>query len=74
MNAPPLPIEWHEPYRCPQCDSTNLSVTVLASARLIQEPDGNFQTEVEGDHEWDDCHTMWCNDCQFCDGAISFTT
>jgi hypothetical protein len=59
-------------YVCPKCASTNLSVTVSTSARLIQQDDGDFQTEIDGDHEWDHTHTMWCNDCQACGMAAGF--
>lgn len=59
-------------WRCPKCSSTDLSVNVNTSARLNQEPDGNFQTEIEGDHEWDATHSMWCNSCHLCDSAASF--
>lgn len=57
-------------YICPKCGSLSLGVTVLSSARLYQTGDGGFQTEVEGDHEWDDTHLMRCNNCMYY-GAVS---
>ncbi len=48
-------------YRCFLCgDADKLSVNIITSAKLTQDEDDNFQTEVVGDHEWDDLSTMWC--------------
>lgn len=60
-----------EDYRCPSCKSADsLSVSVVCSAKLTQK-DGNIETEVEGDHEWDNSSTMWCA-CGYSDMASSF--
>ena len=52
---------------CPNCNSTNLrvSVTIQTEAMLIQESDGNFQTDDDqgGDHEWGNDSFMRCCDC-----------
>lgn len=52
---------------CPQCGRTNLrvSVTIQTDAMLIQDPDGNFQTDDDrgGDHEWGKDSFMRCCDC-----------
>ena len=51
---------------CPKCNSDDLSVdiTITATARLIQEDDGNFQTDIDGgDHVWDGSSRMICNAC-----------
>lgn len=52
---------------CPNCNSTNLrvSVTIQTEAMLIQESDGNFQTDDDkgGDHEWGKDSFMRCCDC-----------
>ncbi len=68
-------------YKCPLCGSMNLSVNVIAGAKLVQNADGTASTTVlaptalgkDGDHCWDNCATMWCDDCKHCDGAIAFT-
>ena len=52
---------------CPQCGRTNIrvSVTIQTDAMLIQDPDGNFQTDDDqgGDHEWGKDSFMHCCDC-----------
>lgn len=50
---------------CPECNSPDrLHVTVVTSAHLLQtNDDDNFETEIEGDHEWDEGSTMWCFGC-----------
>jgi hypothetical protein len=60
-------------WKCPKCNSTCLNVSVVASAKLIQEEDGNFQTEIDGDHEWDDASLMWCDACGHSAETLSFT-
>lgn len=60
--------EWLEngdtEYACPDCESTgSLHVVVCTNARLRQSSDGNIETEVEGDHEWDDESRMNCTHC-----------
>ena len=59
------------PYKCPKCSSTDLSVTISTEAKLTQY-EGNFETEVIGDHEWDDCSNMSCGNCFHCDAASAF--
>lgn len=60
-------------YVCPICTSKDLGVCVLTSAKLIQDPDGNIQTEtVDDSHEWDHSHSMWCNECGYRGGGNSF--
>jgi uncharacterized protein YbaR (Trm112 family) len=51
---------------CPKCKGQDLKVDVVihTRARLIQETDGNFQTDSDGgDHEWDNGGMMECCDC-----------
>lgn len=61
-------------YVCPKCKSSEkLSVTVITSARLIQHDDGAFETEVDGDEEWDGTSSMWC-ECGFSAAVVSFDT
>ena len=52
---------------CPQCGKMNLrvSVTIQTDAMLIQDPDGNFQTDDDqgGDHEWGKDSFMRCCGC-----------
>lgn len=62
-------------YICPKCDSTNLNVTVITTAKLIQHEDsGEFETEVDGDHEWDEKSSMFCDSCAYTDNAEEFCT
>ena len=58
-------------YCCPQCGETDkLQVNVLTSAKLIQY-EGNFETEINGDHEWDGQSIMWCV-CGFSEASSAF--
>lgn len=53
-------------WMCPKCKGQDLKVDVVihTRARLIQETDGNFQTDSDGgDHEWDNGGMMECCDC-----------
>jgi hypothetical protein len=62
-------------WACPKCKSPDLKVdvTIRTRARLIQEPDGNFQTDEDGgDHEWDGDSTMECAVCGHEDVARAF--
>lgn len=59
-------------WKCPKCGSTNLSVTIRASAKLHQDTD-NFETEVDGaDHEWSESSAMTCDDCRHHSVALDF--
>ena len=60
-------------WRCPNCGSVNLNVTVFTNARLLQSTDGeNFETEIIGDHEWGEYSYMNCTDCDFGDDSHVF--
>ena len=55
-------------YVCPKCEATDgLEVAVLVWAELIQEEDGNFQTDTttpdDSSHEWDGNSDMYCTTC-----------
>lgn len=50
-------------WACPQCGSKNLSVMVTVSANLTQSGD-NYETDPNGDHEWDGDSLMTCRECQ----------
>lgn len=50
-------------WQCPDCKGILLKVSILTEGHLTQESDGNFQTEVEGDHEWDEDSAMTCEEC-----------
>lgn len=59
-------------YRCPRCYSTvDLRVVISVVAKLHQE-DGNVETEIIGDQEWDDNSRMLCNKCEFASDAQEF--
>jgi hypothetical protein len=61
------------PWQCPQCKSTDLSVSVTTEARLIQHTEEeNFETEAEGDHTWDEHSLMTCSSCSFCTASWQF--
>ena len=47
-------------WKCPKCGSKDLRVVVTTVAKLTQHDD-NFETEVEGDHEWSKSSWMVCN-------------
>lgn len=59
---------------CPECNRWDgLTVTVVSSANLYQEQNGdNFETEVQGDHEWDQGSTMSCDNCGHVGSALQF--
>lgn len=59
-------------WKCPECGSKDLRVSVSVIAHLYQEDDGNFQTEVAGDHEWGEHSTMVCNACGHIHDASQF--
>ena len=59
-------------WKCPKCGSQRLMVSVRAEARLTHYADGYFETEVEGDHEWDDESFMRCLACDHGDDAGAF--
>ena len=55
-------------YKCPRCGSDDqllVNVTVHSKARLYQDIDGEFETELlSEDHEWDGDSTMQCLTCK----------
>ena len=63
-------------WMCPKCRGNNLRVEIQMTtmARLIQEGDGNFQTDDDkgGDHEWGGESQMDCCDCGHTGKAASF--
>lgn len=62
-------------WKCPNCGSTTLTVTITTEAKLIQnaeDEDENFETEVEGDHVWDGDSLMTCHECAFCSASRQF--
>jgi hypothetical protein len=68
----PAPADQYT-YRCPDCKETDtLSVTVSVHAKLIQESDGNFQTDADGDHEFSDESPMSCS-CGHDGTVVDFT-
>lgn len=63
------------PWKCPECGSTTLTVTITTEAKLTQnaeDEDENFETEVEGDHVWDGDSLMTCHECAFCSASRQF--
>jgi len=53
-------------YRCPDCDSTDLEVSVVVWATLLQTEEG-FETDAttpdDASHDWSDQSMMRCRDC-----------
>ena len=58
-------------WACPQCGSKKLSVMVTVSADLTQSGD-NFETDPNGDHEWDGDSLMTCQNCQYTAASRQF--
>jgi len=54
-------------FACPECGGTDqLVVAVHATAKVIQDPENeNFETEIEGDHEFDRNDWMICRACEY---------
>lgn len=54
-------------YECPDCQSTELEISVNTWAKLDQSDADNIQTDTEAaenhDHEWDQYSIMRCRDC-----------
>jgi predicted RNA-binding Zn-ribbon protein involved in translation (DUF1610 family) len=64
-------------YRCPECGSDELEVTVETRAKLIQS-DGNIETDTDAAedacHEWGENSVMRCVSCRHSDIADEFRT
>ena len=58
-------------WKCPQCGSDSLTVSVTVEAKLTQTGD-NFETEPEGDHLWDGDSLMTCQECQYTAASRQF--
>ncbi len=58
-------------WKCPNCGSKTLSVMVTVSADLTQSAD-NYETDPNGDHEWDGDSRMTCKDCNYCSASRQF--
>lgn len=54
-------------YKCPDCGSTALDVSVQTWAALDQSDPENFETDTDaaeyGGHEWDENSIMRCREC-----------
>jgi phage terminase large subunit GpA-like protein len=61
-------------FACPECgDTETLCVSVHATAKVLQDPeDNNFETEIEGDHEFDRHAWMMCRACEYEDEVRDF--
>lgn len=53
-------------YFCPKCQSTDLHVAIKTMAKLIQDDDGNLQTDVDPVEHWlwHDASLMLCDRCK----------
>lgn len=64
-------------YKCPECGSRDLDVTVQCWARLIQTGADNnyvFETDLDdSDHDWDSESAMYCRDCRHGGKVSDFT-
>ena len=58
-------------WKCPQCWSDALTVSVTVEAKLTQTGD-NFETEPAGDHLWDGDSLMTCQECQYTAASRQF--
>lgn len=60
-------------YACPDCGCVDdLEVVVQTYAKLRQSADGNIETEIVGDHDWDEESTMLCAHCGKSGPAYTF--
>ena len=65
-------------WKCPECGSERLEVTVECSALLIQHDAEQFETEtyadglVDNSHHWDENSTMMCLACVHVSPADDF--
>ena len=66
-----LTLEEGPAWKCPQCGSDSLTVSVTVEAKLTQTGD-NFETEPAGDHLWDGDSLMTCQECQFTAASRQF--
>jgi len=64
-------VEEGPAWKCPQCGSDSLTVSVCVQAKLTQNGD-NFETEPEGDHRWDGDSLMTCQECQYTAASRQF--
>jgi len=64
-------VEEGPAWACPQCGSKKLSVVVTVSADLTQSGD-NYETDPNGDHEWDGDSLMTCQECQYTAASRQF--
>lgn len=68
---PPTITRW----RCPECGSDDLTVSVSVTARLTQDPYGRDATSVidaDASQEWDNDSPMYCSACKHCGIASAF--
>lgn len=67
-------------WKCPKCESTNLLVNVVVTAKLVQSEkedlnEGSFETLLDGgDHGWDADSVMLCVPCGFSSPSCEFDT
>lgn len=61
-------------YQCPDCESTNLSVSVSTVMTLVQTDEGieTVPDEYASDDEWNNDSEMVCNDCGKINSASVF--
>lgn len=59
-------------WKCPECSSRNLTVSAVVEVRLHQYREAHFETDAEGDHEWDGGSLMTCTDCSYCAASSTF--
>lgn len=65
----------HPRWKCPLCQSADLSVIITTSVKLRQYGEDDNQTEDAGRaHEWDGCSLMTCEDCTHTDSSRHFDT
>lgn len=59
-------------WQCPKCGSRRLTVSVVTTARLTQRGPDDFETEIDGDQEWDGLSSMACEECNHVGEAATF--
>lgn len=59
-------------WKCPRCNSEDLTVCISTVAKLTQHAEDDFDTDVVGDHEWGDESHMTCRDCGYASPSKAF--
>lgn len=77
MARKPNKREFKPDYRCPSCKKTNIKIAAIVWVKLIQYPDGSFETDADlvddRSHEWNDDSAAACIDCGHKGTVLNFS-